>query len=105
MDVLTFREITEDGNIFVDSCREILVKKKFGINRVVAKFVPWSMRQDQIDNRVISCRELFDHKNGHKRRSQSKLLHAMKHGLTFSMMIKKSNRHSGQKISILIRSW
>jgi len=56
---LTVREIAENCNIPVGPCREILVVK-LEMYSVAAEFVPRSMSQDQMDNRVTVCQGLVD---------------------------------------------
>jgi hypothetical protein len=52
---LTVREIAEECNI---SCHDIPITK-LEMHRVVSKFVPWLLTQDQRDSHVAICQELL----------------------------------------------
>jgi hypothetical protein len=53
---LAGREIAEEYNIFIESCHEILTTT-FEMHRVVSRFVPRLLTQDQRDSRVAICQE------------------------------------------------
>jgi hypothetical protein len=56
---LTVREISDECNISIGSCHVILTTK-LEMHRVVSKFVPRLLTQDQRDSRVAICEELLD---------------------------------------------
>jgi hypothetical protein len=56
---LTVREVAEEGNISIGSCHDILTTK-LETHRVVLRFVPRFLTQDQRDSRVAICQELLD---------------------------------------------
>jgi hypothetical protein len=53
-------EIAEECNILIGSCHDILTTK-LEIYRVVSKFVPRLLTQDQRDSHVVISQELLDH--------------------------------------------
>jgi hypothetical protein len=56
---LAVREIAEECNILIGSSHDILMTK-FEMHRVVSKFVPQLLTQDQGDSHVVICQELLD---------------------------------------------
>jgi hypothetical protein len=56
---LTAREIAEECNVLIGSCHDVLTTK-LEMRRVVSKFVPRLLTQDQRDSRATICQELLD---------------------------------------------
>jgi transposase len=56
---LTVQEIAKECNISVGSCHDSLATK-LEMHRVVSKFVPRLLTQDQRDSRVAICQDLLD---------------------------------------------
>jgi predicted DNA-binding protein YlxM (UPF0122 family) len=56
---LTVREIAEECNISIGSCHDVLTTT-LEMHRVVSKFVPQLLTQDQRDSRFAICQELLD---------------------------------------------
>jgi predicted DNA-binding protein YlxM (UPF0122 family) len=56
---LRVREIAEECNISIESCYDILTTK-LEMHKVVSKFVPRLLTQDQRHSRVDICQELLD---------------------------------------------
>jgi hypothetical protein len=59
---LMVREIAEECNISIGSCHTILIGK-LEMHRVVAKFVPHLLTEDQREHRVAVCHKLLDRAN------------------------------------------
>jgi predicted DNA-binding protein YlxM (UPF0122 family) len=59
---LTVREITEECNISIGSCHDIL-KTKLELHQVVSKFAPRLLTQHQRDSQTAICHELLDRAN------------------------------------------
>jgi hypothetical protein len=56
---MTVRKIAEECNISIGSCHDILTTK-LEMHRVVSKFAPLRLTQDQRDSRVAICQEHLD---------------------------------------------
>jgi hypothetical protein len=59
---LTVRKITEECNMSIGSCHDILTTTLY-MHRVVPKFVPKLRRQEQRNSRVAICQELLARAN------------------------------------------
>jgi hypothetical protein len=56
---LRVRELAEECNISIGSCHDILTTN-LEMDRVVSKFAPLRLTQDQRDSHVAICQELLD---------------------------------------------
>ena len=90
---LTVREVAEEKSILKTVCHEIFTEN-LGMHRILAKFVPHLLTDDQKQNRVDVSQELLNRANGDDNFRKT-LLQEMRLGCICTMSKRKSIHYSG----------